>query len=134
MSLLEKALKSMEEPKEQIFEDSKPPKAPKIEVEVKQEGLGIIQQIAMELVNDWDFIKGLGRSIKKVFPKQFKGVNLRTSNKKIVEQFDEKIKEVNEEYDIVEKLKREKKGDFTGVINEFKNKVAKIRGQNNGTD
>jgi len=129
-SLLDKFLELEEEPKEIKKEDlHQPPKAEEIidEVEEKQD-LGIIQQIAMELVNDWDFLKGLGRSIKKVFPKQFKGVNLRTSNKKIVEQFDKKIKEVNEEYDVVDIWKREKKGDFTGVINEFKNKVEKIRG------
>lgn len=111
-----------------------PPKIPKIPKIIKkeekieeQEGLGIIQQIARELVSDWDFLKGLGRAIKKVFPNQLKGINLRTSNKKIVEQFDERIKKINKEYDIIEKLKRQKKGDFVGVIDEFKNKIAKIR-------
>jgi len=129
MGLLEKALKSMEEfekvkPPEEL---KPPPKAPKkIDViEEQQVGLGIIQQIAMELVSDWDFLKGLGRSIKKVFPKQLKGINLRTSNKKIVEQFDEKIKDINEVYDIVEKLKIEKAGDYRIVMNELKKKLEK---------
>ena len=139
-SLLDKFLELEKPEKAKPPEELKPPpKAPKTidVVEEQQEGLGIIQQIAMELVSDWDFLKGLGRSIKKVFPKQLKGINLRTSNEKIVEQFDRKIKEVNEIYDVVEQLKKQKEGDYRIVMNELKKKLEKqkekIENENNNT-
>ena len=66
--------------------------------------------------------------IKHQFPNQFKEVNTRTKGKVMINQFNRKLKEVNETLDIIEKLKKGKKGDYTGVIDEFKNKLLKIRG------
>ena len=133
MSLLDKFLK-LEEPKEVKIEDLKPPKPPEIPEISKEKLTGDINIDYEWTARNSSFQTFMVEFVKHHFPNQFKGVNTRTTGKKMANQFNKKLKEVNETFDIVEKLKQEKKGDFTGVMNEFKNKVLKIRGQNNGTD
>ena len=134
MSLLEKTLKAMEKPeKAKPPEGVKPPpKAPKIP---REKSTGDINIDYEWTAKNSSFQTFMVEFIKHHFPNQFKGVNTRTTGKAMANQFNKKLKEVNKTLDFVEVLKSGKKGDYSGVMREFKELLKKREERlENGTD
>ncbi|BDI54870.1 MAG: hypothetical protein [Lokiarchaeia virus VerdaV1] len=55
------------------------------------QGEKIVGKVCAELVSDTDFKRAISRTLKKLFPDQFKGVILHTSDEKLEQQVSEKI-------------------------------------------
>ena len=73
--------------------------------------------------------------IKHHFPNKFKGVNTRTTGKKMASQFNKKLKEVNKDLDAVEMMKKNKAPDYMKVMSEFKGLLTKQKVKvENGTN
>lgn len=120
MSLLDKLDKF--EQKEEPLQQLKPPKPPKIIIEEPTKDLKIdFDKIAKKSY----FQRFIQNLFKDILPEQFKGVDFKASREIAVERFDNKINEINEVYNVAEQLKREKKGDYAGVMKEFKELLKK---------
>ena len=109
MGLLEKALKSMEEPEEIKVKDLKPPKPAK-EEPIKSSTIDF-----NKIANKSYFQRFIQELFKDIIPEQFKGVDFRVSKEKAVEIFDEKIGEI----------RRGSPGAFKLVVKELNEKLAK---------
>ena len=135
MSLLEKSIREAEEREKQKVQikELRPPKPPKLLEET-------IPIIDIDIDYEWiarnsNFQRLFIETLKHHFPNQFKGVNVRASKEVMNTQFNKKLKDVNETLDFVEVLKSGKKGDYSGVMKEFKELLKKREERlKNGTD
>ena len=117
MGLLDKALKSMEEPEEIKIEDLKPPKPPKPDKE-------IFDNITFEEIANSSEFKRLVYLIQ--FGKTHRGKS---------EDLEKKLIKRQEEITIIKEIERGSKGAFKAVVKELKEKLAKQKVKvENGTN